>query len=49
MAGVAEGPGGFMEAFYMYRRFYNKYNDTIKGITLNPSNKYIPNWVKINE
>ncbi len=49
MAGIAEGPGGFMEAFYMYRRFYNKYNDIIKGITLNPSNKYIPNWVKINE
>ena len=49
MAGIAEGPGGFLEAFYLYRKHYGFENDIIKGITLNPYNKYIPNWNKIND
>ena len=53
MFGIAEGPGGFLEAFYTYRKkhFNNTYKtkDTISGITLHPNNKYIPSWSKINE
>ena len=55
MFGIAEGPGGFLEAFYIYRKKHCKNNnninikDKINGITLYPNNKYIPSWNKINE
>lgn len=44
-ASLAEGPGGFMEAIYNYHG--KKYGDKIYGITLSPSNKYIPGWSKL--
>ncbi len=44
---LAEGPGGFMEAIYNYRK--NSYNDRLYGITLPPENKYIPGWKKIKD
>ena len=43
---LAEGPGGFMEASYNYRK--NK-NDVFYGITLKPTNDYIPDWNKIKK
>lgn len=42
---LAEGPGGFMEAFVNYRK--NK-NDKYYGITLKSTNKNIPGWYKSN-
>ena len=42
---LAEGPGGFIEAFSFYRRKYGGYsNDTINCITLKSSSNDIPNW-----
>ena len=50
MAGIAEGPGGFIETILYYRKLHNiKYRDNLYGITLFPNNKYIPNWKKIND
>ena len=53
MFGIAEGPGGFLESFYMYRKYMNNnihnIKDNINGITLYPNNKYIPSWNKIND
>jgi 23S rRNA U2552 (ribose-2'-O)-methylase RlmE/FtsJ len=49
---LAEGPGGFMEASYNYRQIItnkkNK-NDVFYGITLKPTNDYIPDWNKIKK
>jgi 23S rRNA U2552 (ribose-2'-O)-methylase RlmE/FtsJ len=49
---LAEGPGGFMEASYNYRNIItnkkNK-NDVFYGITLKPTNDYIPDWNKIKK
>ena len=49
-AHLAEGPGGFMEASHNYRvKITGKKNDldTFTGITLKPTNDYIPDWNKI--
>ena len=51
-AHLAEGPGGFMEASYNYRsKMTGKKNDldTFTGITLKPTNEYIPDWNKIKK
>ena len=47
-AHLAEGPGGFMEASYNYKMQY-KTNDLYYGITLKPTNDYIPDWNKIKK
>ena len=45
---LAEGPGGFMEAISNYRkRYVNSNDDKIYGITLKPTDKDIPGWMKI--
>jgi 23S rRNA U2552 (ribose-2'-O)-methylase RlmE/FtsJ len=41
---LAEGPGGFMEAFARYRTNERLKSDTIYGITLISADKNIPNW-----
>jgi cap1 methyltransferase len=50
---LAEGPGGFMEASYNYRNKIHKIkknnNDKYYGITLKPTNDYIPDWNKIKK
>jgi len=49
---LAEGPGGFMEATYNYRSTItnkNNNNDVFYGITLKPTNDYIPDWNKIKK
>jgi 23S rRNA U2552 (ribose-2'-O)-methylase RlmE/FtsJ len=49
---LAEGPGGFMEASYNYRcKILNKKvtSDQFYGITLKPTNDYIPDWNKIKK
>jgi 23S rRNA U2552 (ribose-2'-O)-methylase RlmE/FtsJ len=47
---LAEGPGGFMEASYNYKKnLNNKSNDSFYGITLKPTNDYIPDWNKIKK
>jgi len=51
-ASLAEGPGGFMEAIYNERKrnlFPKNIQDKLYGITLPPTNKYIPGWKKIND
>jgi cap1 methyltransferase len=51
-AHLAEGPGGFMEATYNFRSKVNKKksnNDIFYGITLKPSNEYIPDFNKIKK
>lgn len=51
-AHLAEGPGGFMEASYNYRAKITdrkNENDTFTGITLKPTNDYIPDWNKIKK
>lgn len=49
-AHLAEGPGGFMEASYNYRqKMNNNNNDIYFGITLKPTNDYIPDWNKIKK
>ena len=52
-AHLAEGPGGFMEATYNYRkRILNKTNnptDSFYGITLKPTNDFVPDWNKIKK
>ena len=45
--GIAEGPGGFIEALHNYRKKYNPNNqDKIIGITLYSNNNDIPGWKK---
>ena len=49
---LAEGPGGFMEASYNYKcKISNKktINDQFYGITLKPTNDYIPDFNKIKK
>ncbi len=46
MCGLAEGPGGFIEAFVNYRKKYFNKCDNIFGITLKSCNKDIPGWKK---
>jgi len=47
---LAEGPGGFMEASYNYKKnLNNNSNDIFHGITLKPTNDYIPDWNKIKK
>ena len=49
---LAEGPGGFMEASYNYKYKItnnNNNNDIFYGITLKPTNDYIPDWNKIKK
>lgn len=41
---LAEGPGGFLEAFARYRGPDNLQNDDVFGITLISVDKNIPNW-----
>ena len=51
-AHLAEGPGGFMEATYNYRsKILNTQNlgDVFYGITLKPTNDYVPDWNKIKK
>jgi 23S rRNA U2552 (ribose-2'-O)-methylase RlmE/FtsJ len=51
-AHLAEGPGGFMEATYNYRMKVIKKTqlfDKFFGITLKPTNDYIPDWNKIKK
>jgi cap1 methyltransferase len=53
---LAEGPGGFMEASYNYKcKITNKnqvntsINDIFYGITLKPTNDYIPDFSKLKK
>ena len=49
---LAEGPGGFMEATYNYKfKLTNLTNeeDIYYGITLKPTNDFIPDWNKIKK
>jgi 23S rRNA U2552 (ribose-2'-O)-methylase RlmE/FtsJ len=47
---LAEGPGGFLEATYNYRKNINKQNnDNFYGITLKPTNEHIPCFTKIKK
>lgn len=50
-AHLAEGPGGFMEASYNYKSMLmkKKSNDMFYGITLKPTNDFIPDWNKIKK
>ncbi len=48
-ASLAEGPGGFMESIYNYRKMSHASMDRIYGITLPAENKYIPGWKKIRD
>lgn len=43
-ASLAEGPGGFMEAIYNYRGIKD---DKYYGLTLPPTDRYIPGWKKV--
>ena len=44
---LAEGPGGFIEAFNYYRKSNsNNINDKYYGITLISNNQNIPSWKK---
>ncbi len=47
---LAEGPGGFMEASYNYKRLKsNSLNNKFYGITLKPTTEYIPDFTKIKK
>lgn len=46
VAGIAEGPGGFIEAINNYRIKYYNILDDIYGITLRSQNKDVPGWKK---
>jgi 23S rRNA U2552 (ribose-2'-O)-methylase RlmE/FtsJ len=47
---LAEGPGGFMEATYNYRKNRNiNSNDEYYCITLKPTNEYIPDFIKLKK
>jgi len=41
---LAEGPGGFIEAFTRYRSQASKGSDKLFGITLISSDRCVPNW-----
>lgn len=45
--GIAEGPGGFLEAIHNFRKKYNpNILDNIIGVTLRSDNNDIPGWKK---
>jgi 23S rRNA U2552 (ribose-2'-O)-methylase RlmE/FtsJ len=46
IAGLAEGPGGFVEAILNFRKKYCCKNDQIYAITLKSTNKDVPGWKK---
>ena len=46
MCGLAEGPGGFIEAYANYRKKKFSKQDKIFGMTLKSVNKDIPGWKK---
>ena len=51
---LAEGPGGFLEATYQYRMKktnckMGSHKDKFYGITLKPTNEYIPDWNKVRK
>ena len=46
MAGLAEGPGGFIEALLIFRKKYCNKKDNIFAITLKSTNKDVPGWKK---
>ena len=49
-AHLAEGPGGFMEATYNYRKnIMNNTSDVYYCITLKPTNEYIPDFNKLKK
>jgi cap1 methyltransferase len=49
-AHLAEGPGGFMEATYNYKKLKSSsHNDTFHAITLKPTNDFIPDFSKIKK
>ena len=48
IAGIAEGPGGFIEAINNYRNKFFNIKDDIYGITPKSENKDIPGWKKAN-
>jgi hypothetical protein len=41
---LAEGPGGFVEAFERYRRVNHKVKDVLYGVTLQSHDRNIPQW-----
>jgi 23S rRNA U2552 (ribose-2'-O)-methylase RlmE/FtsJ len=45
---IAEGPGGFVEAIYNYRKKNNNNFNKATCITLNSDDRNIPNWTKAN-
>tara|TARA_B110000208_G_scaffold51501_1_gene67661 strand:- start:19422 stop:20648 length:1227 start_codon:yes stop_codon:yes gene_type:complete len=48
-AALAEGPGGFIEAFNIYRRkYYSKTDDNVKCITLKDQDRDVPGWKNSN-
>ena len=49
MVGIAEGPGGFIEAFINYREKYFNIEDDVFAITLKSMNKDIPGWKKASD
>lgn len=49
IAGIAEGPGGFLEAINNYRYKYFSIRDNIYGITLKSTNSDIPGWKKARD
>ena len=46
VAGIAEGPGGFLEAINNYRLKYFSIRDNIYGITLRSTDNDIPGWME---
>ena len=49
VAGIAEGPGGFIEAISNYRKKYFSIIDHIYGISLSSTDKDIPGWKKASD
>ena len=48
-AHLAEGPGGFMESSINFCKYKNITNCKYFGITLKPSDDYVPDWNKIKK
>ena len=49
VAGIAEGPGGFLEAINNYRQQYFSIKDNIYGMTLRSTDNDIPGWKKARD
>jgi 23S rRNA U2552 (ribose-2'-O)-methylase RlmE/FtsJ len=45
---IAEGPGGFIEAIYNYRKKNNNNDNSAMCMTLKSENKTVPSWSKAN-